>query len=124
MAQDALNELTERGRARQVRAVACEVDPGQHHLPKTLADDIVHRVDHLPGGHRSAVPASIGYDTEGAAVIAAVLHFDEGPGMIGKGGGEVRSRFAHAHDVRHADSGVVATEQLRRIALFAVADHC
>ena len=103
MAQDALDQLPERRRAGQVGAVAGHVDPGQHDLAEALADQRLDPLDHQPGRHRAAVPAAVGDDAEGAAMVAAVLHLDERPRPLGEAGDEMRRRLAHRHDVGDAD---------------------
>ena len=94
VAQDALDQLAEARRAGQVGPVAGDVDPGQHHLAEALVDQRLDPLDDQPGRHRAAVPAAIRDDAEGAAMVAAILHLDEGPRAFGEAGerGAARSR--------------------------------
>ena len=72
------DQLAERGLARQVLAVGGQVDPGQHDLAVAGVDQAARLLDHLARRHAPARAAAIGNDAERAAVIAAVLHLDEG----------------------------------------------
>ena len=90
MAQDALDQRAEIGRAGQVGAVAGDVDAGQDDLVMTLVDEARDPVDHRARGDRAAVAAAVGDDAKGAAMIAAVLHFDEGARVFGEGVRELR----------------------------------
>ena len=65
-----------------VGAPAGHVDAGQHHLAIALGGQALDLGHDLAGGGRARIPASIGDDAEGAAVVAAVLHFDIGPRAI------------------------------------------
>ena len=71
------SQHAERRLAGQVRAVAGDVDPGQHDLaiaaPTSAAP--ARRPAHR---HRARIAAAIGDDAEGAAVIAAVLDLHDG----------------------------------------------
>src|SRR3712207_8029059 len=52
-------------------------------------------------------------DTEGAAVVAAVLHLDEGARATLQAFDHVRRRLAHAHDVVDADRSEEHTSELQ-----------
>src|SRR5690606_4096238 len=54
----------------------------------------------------AAVAATMGDDAEGAAMVAAILHLDEGAGALRKAGGEMRRVLAHSHDVGDAHFGL------------------
>ena len=79
--EDRLHQLAEARRARQVGAIAGDVDAGQHHFAIAVADQPLHLLDHRAHRHRARRPAAIGDDAEGAAMVAAVLHLDERPGV-------------------------------------------
>ena len=70
--------LPERHLARQVGAVARDVDAGEHDLGVAGLDQPAHLRHHLAGRHRARRPAAVGDDAEGAAVVAAVLHLHVG----------------------------------------------
>ena len=80
LAQQAAHHLAQRRAARQIAAIAADVDAGQHdlldarlHQPAGLGQDLAH-------GKAAVVAAAIGDDAEGAAVIAALLDLQEGAG--------------------------------------------
>ena len=77
MPQDLLCQLPELRRARQIGAVAREIDAGQHDLGMAALDQRADLIDHRAHRHRARIAAAIGDDAEGAAVIAAVLHLHE-----------------------------------------------
>ena len=104
----------ERRRAGQIGAVAGHVDAGQHDLAEALADQRLDPLDDQPGRHRAAVPAAVGDDAEGAAMVAAILHLDERARALGEAGDEMRRRLAHRHDVGDADLRVSASDPARK----------
>ncbi len=63
----------------------------------------LHRVHHAAHGHGAGRAASERDDAEGAAVVAPVLHLDEGAGAGAEPLEEVAGRFAHFHDVGDGD---------------------
>ncbi len=62
-----------------------------------------HAVHHRAHGYRAGGPAAIGDDAERAAVVAAVLHLDEGAGAAAEAVDEMAGGLAHRHDVGHRD---------------------
>ena len=79
--EDLLHQRAEPRRARQVRAVAGDVDAGEHDLAIAALDQPAHLRHHLAHRHRARIAAAEGNDAEGAAVVAAVLHLHEGAGV-------------------------------------------
>ena len=78
--EDLLDQRAEFWRARQIGAIAGDVDAGQHDLAITVADEPAHVIDHRAHRHRARIAAAIRNDAERAAMVAAVLHLDEGAG--------------------------------------------
>ena len=76
--EDLLHQRAELRRARQVRAVAREIDAGEHDLAIAALDQPAHLRHDLAHRHRARIAAAIRDDAEGAAVVAAVLHLHEG----------------------------------------------
>src|SRR6202008_1429547 len=97
--EDPRRQLAQRRLAGQVGAPAGDVDAGPHHLAVALGGPPTHLLDHLAGGRRARIPAAVGDDAEGAAVVAAVLHLDIGAGAILQPVDQVGGGFPHAHDV-------------------------
>ena len=79
MPQDLFCQLPELRRARQIRAIARQIDAGQHDLGMAALDQRADLIDHGAHRHRARIAAAVGNDAEGAAVIAAVLHLHEHP---------------------------------------------
>src|SRR5690606_9655055 len=64
-------------RVNRRHAVVADVHPGQHDLTHAAGDVAIHLCDDLVEGQRGVGPHE-GDDAEGAHVVAAVLHLDEG----------------------------------------------
>ena len=79
--QQCLGKITKGRLARQVRAIARGVHPGQHDLAIAAFRQPARLIHHGPHRHGAGIAAPIGYDAEGAAMIAAVLHLNEGAHM-------------------------------------------
>ena len=102
--QNLFCQLPEFRRARQVGAVAREIDARQHDLGMAalgqradLFDDRAHR-------HRARIAAAVRDDAEGAAVVAAVLHLHEHPRQAGLETVEqMRRHLLDRHDVGDRD---------------------
>ena len=62
------------------RAIARDVDAGQHDLAIAVLDQPAHLRHHLAHRHRARIAAAERDDAEGAAVVAAVLHLHEARG--------------------------------------------
>ena len=77
MPQDLLDQLPELRRARQIGAVAGEIDAGQHDLGMAALDQRADLLDHRAHRHRARIAAAVRDDAEGAAMVAAVLHLHE-----------------------------------------------
>ncbi len=112
--EDLLDQRAELRRARQVGAIARDVDAGQHDLAIAVADQPAHVVDHGAHRHRARITAAERDDAEGAAVIAAILHLDESAGMCRKSVDQMRRGFLHRHDV--ADDGLRRAGRWRKLA--------
>ena len=84
-AQDRLDQRAERRRARQVAAVARDVDAGQHDLARAVLDEAAAPArPRRPSARERELPRPIRDDAEGAAVVAAVLHLHEGAGAAAR----------------------------------------
>ena len=117
MPQDLLCQQAQFGRPRQIRAIAGEVDAGQHDLGMTALDQRADLIDHRAHRHRPRIAAAIGDDAKGAAVIAAVLHLHECPGQaLGESVQQMRRHLAHRHDVGDRDFLGVLDAERRRAA--------
>ena len=79
MPQDLPRQLAEFRRARQVRAIAGQIDTGQDDLGVTALDQRADLGHHRAHRHRPRIATAIRDDAESAAVIAAVLHLHEHP---------------------------------------------
>ncbi len=80
--ENGLGESAELRPAFEIGAIRGEIDAGQNHFAKALRREPRGGGDDLLLWHRPRRPAPIGDDAEGAAVIAAGLHAEEGPCMI------------------------------------------
>ncbi len=114
MSQDLPHQGAEPRRARQVRAVARDVHSGQHHLAIAALDQATHLGHDLAHRHRARIPPTVRDDAEGATVIAAVLHLDEGAALALDPVDQVRRRFPHRHDVVDDDLFFPAEAERRR----------
>ena len=74
------HQLAQRRAAREVGAVAGDVDAGQHDFATAACDQRAHLSTIAPSGTRAGVAAAEGDDAEGAAMVAALLHLHEGAG--------------------------------------------
>ena len=97
--ENLLHQLAEPRRAGQARAVARDVDAGQHHLAVAALDEAAHLRDDLAHRHRARVPAPERDDAEGAAVVAAVLHLHDRACAAFDTIHEIGGGFLHRHDV-------------------------
>ena len=104
MPQDLLCQLPELRRARQIGAVAREVDAGQHDLGMAALDQRADLLDHRAHRHRARIAAAVGNDAEGAAVVAAVLHLHEDARQAAlKPSSRCGAISVHRHDVGDRD---------------------
>ena len=111
----------------EVPAVVAEVDPGQRDLAVAGLDESPDLVDHGRRGLAPARPARRRHDAEGAPVLAAVLHLDEGA----RAAGDARERRggdgAGAGHVAHLDPRAgplrAVRQQLGQPVLLQIAQH-
>ena len=107
------HQLAEPRRARQVRAIARDVDAGEHHLAVAVLGEAAHLRDHLAHRHRARISAAIRDDAEGAAMIAAVLHLHERARAPFDALDQMQRGLAHRHDV--VDDGLFPRRRDRRV---------
>jgi hypothetical protein len=129
--QNLLRQHSELRRARQVGAIAREIDAGEHELGVPSLDERANLVDHRAHRHRARIAATERNDAEGTAVIAAILHLHEHPRQAGgKAIEEMRRHLLHGHDV--ADGDLFARADIERstclaprgtLHLVVIADH-
>ena len=121
-AQDALDQQAERRRARQIGAVAGEVDAGQHDLAEAAVDQRRDPLDHRAGGHRAAVAAAERDDAEGAAMVAARSAPRRRRARARQGRRRDAARSRAPHDVADAHRAAVGARSCRA-QLLAIAEH-
>ena len=115
MPQDLLGQHAEFRRARQIGAVAGEIDAGQHDLGMAALDQRAHLFDHRAHRHRARIAAAVRNDAEGAAMIAAVLHLHEGARQAAlETVDQMRRHLLHRHDV--GDRDLVAARYRSRMS--------
>src|SRR6266849_3272037 len=115
MPQDLFCQLAEFWRARQVGAIARQIDPGQHDFGMAALDQRADLIDHRAHRHRTRIAAAIGDDAERAAVIAAVLHLHEYPRQAFlKSLQEMRRHLLDRHDVGDRDLFLAGNAECRR----------
>ncbi len=88
---------------RQVRTVRADIDAGQHHLKMTGIDEAFDGCHDPIGIDAATGPTDKGDDAEGAAVIAALLHLDEGAGATLEAVDQVTGGLLQGHDVADDD---------------------
>ena len=123
MAEDGAHQPAELRAARQVGAPGGDVDAGQHHLGIAVLGQPAHLLDHGAGRHRARIAAAIGDDAEGAAVVAAVLHLDEGAGAAVEPVDQMAGGLLDRHDVVDADTWRLADAEVVALRLRA-SRHC
>ena len=102
--QQLSHQRAQRGRARQVGAIGGQIHAGQHDLGKAFFDQPPRFRHHRAHRHAARIAPAIGNDAEGAAMVAAILHLQEGAGLAVEMIHHLRRGFAHAHDVVDADA--------------------
>ena len=117
--QDRLHQPAELRRARQVGAIAGHVDAGQHDLGIAVAGQPLDLLDHRAHRHRARIAAAIGDDAEGAAMVAAVLHLDEGARPALDRVDHMGGGLAHGHDVVDARLLGIVDAEIRQRAIVA-----
>ncbi len=93
--QDALDQIAELRRARQVCAPACEVHAGQHNFIMAGLDEASNLIDHLPCRDRPGIPTAIRNDAERAAMVTSILDLDISAGATFHAINQVCSGFPH-----------------------------
>src|SRR5215472_13982553 len=101
--QNLLHQCAELGRAREIPAIAGEIDAGENDLAIAARAEPAHLRDRLAHGYRARIAAAIGNDAKGAAVVAAILHLHEGARAALEAVDEMRGRLPHCHDVINRD---------------------
>src|SRR3546814_11287381 len=84
LVQYAFDQKAERRLAGKIGAIARDINAGQHDFPIASIHQRLDIVDHSARGDGAAVAATIRNDTECAAMVAAILHLQQGTGVIGK----------------------------------------
>ena len=108
---------------------AGHVDAGQHDLGIAVAGQPLDLLDHGAHRHRARIAAAIGDDAEGAAMVAAVLHLDEGARAALDGVDHMAGGLAHRKDVVDARLLGVVDAEIRqraigmRLQLLLIAEH-
>ena len=104
MPQDLFHQLPEFRSARQIGAIARQIDAGQHDLGMAAFGEYAHLLDHRAHRHRTRIAAAEGNDAESAAMVAAVLHLDEDTRQAAlKTVDEMRRHLLDGHDVADGD---------------------
>src|SRR3984893_2913663 len=103
MLQNLLHQCAELGRAREIPAVAGEIDAGENDFAIAARAQPAHLRDRLAHGHRARIAAAVGNDAKGAAVVAAILHLHESARAALEAVDEMRGRLPHGHDVIDSD---------------------
>src|SRR6266571_5473883 len=130
MFEDLPNQRAELWRARQIGAVAGDIDAGEHNLVVAVGDQAAHVLDRRPDRHRARIAAAKRDDAKGATVVAAVLHLHEGTRPAGECFDQMRRGVLHRHDVvddrfrrtRNIERGA-RFRPARRRQLLAIAEH-
>ena len=99
MLEDLLDQRAELRRTGQVGAVARDIDAGEHDLAIAVGEEAAHVLDDRAHRHRARIAAAVRDDAEGAAVVAAVLHLDEGAGVALERLDQMRAGLLDRHDV-------------------------
>ncbi len=121
--QDARHQMTKLRITRQVAAPRGQVNAGEHHFVVALRHQFLRLGDNVTRRRRARIAAAIGDDAEGAAVIAAILHFHESAGTILQTVDQMTSGFLHREDIVDDDAGTVGCQFVGpRLLLVAIAD--
>ncbi|MND29501.1 hypothetical protein D3C80_200100 [compost metagenome] len=97
--QQCLGKITKRRLTGQVSAIAGRIHPGQHDFAIAAFRQPACLIHHRTHGHRARIAAPVGYDAEGAAMIAAILYLNEGAHMPVYVFHHLRRCRLDAHDV-------------------------
>src|ERR1700741_557810 len=103
-------ELAEPRLSWQIGAETRDVDAGQYDLAVAALDEMARLRDDVADRHGTVVAASQGDDAEGTAVVAALLHLEEGAGAAFEAVDEMGRRLPDREDVLNekARRGTVA----------------
>ena len=93
------DKLPERRGPRQIRPIGGDIDPGQHDLLIARLHQGAHLCHHGADRNTAAGATAERDDAERAAVVATLLHLDEGARPSGEFGDQMRRRLARRHDV-------------------------
>src|SRR5207245_2592884 len=116
-------ERREGGPRNEVGAVMARVGPGQHDLGMAGLDEQARLVEHHLGLEAPAGTSGEGHDTEGAAVLAAVLDFEKGARLAVDPRQRCHVERPRVGDVPNVDAlGDVALEQVGQPMLVRVTD--
>src|ERR1700758_4340284 len=99
MFENLRHQRAELWRARKIRAVARNIDAGEHDLAIAVGDKPADVLDHRAHRHRARIAPAERNDAKGAAVIAAILHLDESAGAAGERIDQMRRGLLYRHDV-------------------------
>ena len=122
---DGLEELMKRYRRVEVMPVAAQVYAGQHDFPEAPPGRTLNRSQGVFRQNTAAAPPGIGNDAVGTEGIAAILHLEKGPGVLGETLQGERFRMPLPGNVRHYHLPVVAQlmDEPGNVPFFTVADH-
>ena len=121
VAQDALDQRAQ-ARLAQVSAIAGDIDAGEHDLAIAARDQPPRLRDHFVHRQRARIAAPERDDAEGAAMVAAVLHLQEGAGVAFDAVDRVRGVRVTAMMSPTAMRSLSSAHDAR-IELLLVADH-
>src|SRR5262249_18885738 len=99
MFEDLPDERTQFRRARQIGAVACEIDAGEDDFGVAVGNRTAQIAARAPDRHRTQMAATEWNDAESTGVIAAILPLHESAGSAGKRLDKMRRGAPHRHDV-------------------------
>ena len=116
------DQVAERGPAGQVGAIGGEIDAGEYNLGEALVRQAPRFLDDRAHRHAARIPAAVGDDAEGAAVVAAVLHLQERSRVTVEAVHELRGGVPDRHDI--VDAHALARIEIGAgLELFGVAQH-
>ena len=118
-AQNLLGQVAQAG---VTCAIGRNINTGQHHFHMAALNQFPHLIDDAPGRHAAIGAAGKGDDAEGAAMVAALLHLDEGAGAAFQTADQVTGGFLQGHDIGNDHRfGIVGIGG--GVELFQIADH-
>ena len=123
--QNALDQRAQPRRAGKIRAVVGDIDAGEHQLTMAVRDQAARLRHAVVDRQRARIAAPERNDAERAAMVAAVLHLQEGARMALDNVHRVPCVPFHRHDVADGDTRAVVGPRIcpcSRVELFLVAD--